>query len=63
MGGWIFLGVIVIGAVLIWRAARKRSGGASIIDGPTSRDESTNYGNMMNQIHGIDQRTNFTGGL
>jgi hypothetical protein len=63
MGGWIFLGVILIGAVLIWRAARKRSGAASIKDGPISRDLNTNYGNVMSQAHGMDQRGNFTGGI
>jgi hypothetical protein len=63
MGGWILLVVVVIGAVLVWRAARRRTGGASIKDGPIARDESTNYGNVMNQAHGLDQRNNFSGGL
>ena len=61
--GWIILAFIVVGAALIWRAARKRSGGASVRNGPSSRDSSVNYGNMMNQASGTDQRTNFTGGL
>jgi hypothetical protein len=50
--GWVVLGVVVVLVVLLFRAARKRSGAGSIKNGPISRDRSTNYDNVQNQANG-----------
>jgi hypothetical protein len=49
--GWVVLGVIVLLVVLLFWKARKRSGAASINNGPISRDGSTNYDNVQNQAN------------
>jgi hypothetical protein len=47
--GWVILGVFVVLVVLLMWKVRKRTAGASIRNGPISRDASTNYDNVQNQ--------------
>jgi hypothetical protein len=50
--GWVILGVFVVPIGLMIRAVSKRSRGASIKDGPISRDGNTNYDNVQQQANG-----------
>jgi hypothetical protein len=50
--GWVVLAGFVVPVGLMLRAIRKRSKGASIKDGPISRNTSVNYDHVQQQAHG-----------
>jgi hypothetical protein len=60
--GWVLLAIVVVGGVVIWRLARRRSRGAGVLDNPLAGNLDRGYADMEAQTRRMGQGNQGGGG-